>query len=48
MGMKYFLASVFVFFIGLMVLVYWGSRQANPVMLDENGKPLTAATHGQH
>jgi hypothetical protein len=36
---KYFLGFVFFLFIGVLVFVYWGARQANPVILDEHGKP---------
>jgi len=41
--MKYFLAAVFGFFIALMVAVYLGSKHANPVLLDEHGKPVRTA-----
>lgn len=41
--MKYFLTFVFLLFIGVMVFVWWESKQANPVMLDEHGRPYTMA-----
>lgn len=41
--MKYFLAFVFALFIGVLVFVYWGAKQANPVILDEKGKPLATS-----
>ncbi|MDX1980007.1 MAG: hypothetical protein SFV51_07050 [Bryobacteraceae bacterium] len=41
--MKYFLGFVFFLFIGLLVFVYWGSKQANPVLLDQHGKPYAEA-----
>lgn len=42
--MKYFLGGVFLLFIGVLVFVYWGSKKANPIMLDEKGRPYAAAT----
>lgn len=33
----HFLGLVFCFFIGLLVYVYLGAREANPVILDEKG-----------
>lgn len=41
--MKYFLGFVFLLFVSLLVFVYLGARQANPVILDEKGKPLGSA-----
>lgn len=46
--MKYFLAAVFAFFIGLMVFVYVGAKQANPVILNEKGLPMDTARGGAH
>lgn len=43
--MKYFLGFVFLLFMGVLGFVYWGAKQANPVMLDEKGRPYTAETH---
>ncbi len=34
------LAAVFVVFCGILVFVYVATRRANPVMLDQQGKPL--------
>ncbi len=34
------LAVVFVVFCGILVFVYVATRRANPVMLDQQGKPL--------
>jgi hypothetical protein len=34
------LAVVFVFFCGFLVFVYVATKRANPVMLDQQGKPL--------
>lgn len=41
--MKYFLAAVFGFFVALLVAVYMGARQADPVLLDEHGKPVVSS-----
>lgn len=35
----YFLSLVFMLFIGIMVFTWHASKQANPVMLDESGRP---------
>lgn len=35
----YWLASIFVLFIGIMVYVYIEAKRANPVVLDEHGRP---------
>ena len=40
MNMKWFLVFVFVLFVGLLVLLYVASETADPVMLDEEGKPV--------
>ena len=32
-----FLSAIFVFFIGIMILTWYGASKANPVMLDEKG-----------
>ena len=46
------LAVVFVMFCGILVFVYVATKRANPVMLDQQGKPLDsgsgAATSGAH
>lgn len=34
------LAVVMVFFCGILIFVYVATKRANPVMLDQNGKPL--------
>jgi hypothetical protein len=38
--LAYFLAFIFVLFIAILVVVYLITRQSNPVMLDEHGKPV--------
>ena len=38
--LKVFLSFIFVLFIGILVVVYFISRQANPIILDETGKPI--------
>jgi hypothetical protein len=36
------LGLVFVFFCGILVFVYVATKRANPIMLDQNGKPLNS------
>jgi hypothetical protein len=38
------LAVVFVVFCGILVFVYVATKRANPVMLDQQGKPLGQST----
>lgn len=38
--MKRFLAFVFLLFVLMLVALYVASEKADPVMLDEQGKPL--------
>lgn len=35
----YWLASIFVLFIGIMIYVYIEAKKANPIVLDEHGRP---------
>lgn len=37
--MRAFLGFVFLLFVGLLIFVYAGARQANPVILDSHGRP---------
>ncbi|MBK9168019.1 MAG: hypothetical protein IPM24_11205 [Bryobacterales bacterium] len=39
----WFLGGVMLLFLGIMVYVYHGSKEANPVMLDEHGNPRPSA-----
>jgi hypothetical protein len=39
-------AVIMLLFIGIMVAVYVISKRANPVILDERGKPLTTQRAG--
>jgi hypothetical protein len=39
-----FLGFVIALFIGLLVYVYFGATRANPVILDEKGRPRGAAS----
>jgi hypothetical protein len=34
------LGAIMVLFIGILVVVYFVAREANPVFLDEKGKPV--------
>jgi len=48
MRMKIVFGLVGVLFIGILILAYVATKLANSVMLDERGRPITAATapHG--
>lgn len=37
-----FLGFVFVLFIGILVAVYFIAKEANPIILDKDGKPLNS------
>lgn len=39
----WFLGGVMLLFIGIMIYVYQGANEANPIMLDEHGRPRDAA-----
>jgi hypothetical protein len=38
--LKAFLSFIFLLFIGILVMVYFISKSANPILLDETGKPI--------
>jgi len=40
----YFLILVFVLFIGILVFCYAVTRRANPVFLDQQGKPIPTSS----
>ena len=40
------LAFVMVFFITVLIFVYVATKKANPIMLDQNGKPLPESSQG--
>jgi hypothetical protein len=40
----FFLAFVSAIFIGILIVVYIATRQANPVMLDDKGRPQPNAS----
>ncbi|UCF35752.1 MAG: hypothetical protein JSU96_13035 [Acidobacteriota bacterium] len=42
MKMKWFLALVLAFFMAFLVLLYIVSEKANPILLDEQGRPINA------
>ena len=44
----YFLGFVFLLFIGILIFCYFVTRQANPVLLDSNGKPITQSSESSH
>lgn len=46
--LTYFLAVVFVLFIGILVFCYVVTKRTNPVFLDEHGKPVPASSEHSH
>ena len=42
------LGGIVLLFIGIMVYVYHGAKQANPIMLDEQGRPKDASAQSSH
>jgi hypothetical protein len=42
--LKVLLGFIIVAFLGILLSAYLIARQANPIILDENGKPLNAPT----
>jgi hypothetical protein len=42
------LGGIVLLFIGIMVYVYHGAKQANPIILDEHGHPRDAAAQSSH
>ena len=44
MNMKWFLALVFLLFVGVLVALWVVSEKADPVMLDEQGRPINPPT----
>jgi len=45
-ALAYLLVFVFALFIGILVVVYVITRQSNPIMLDEHGKPVSSMSFG--
>ena len=39
------LGAVFVFFCAVLIFVFVSTRRANPVMLDQHGKPVSTQHH---
>ena len=46
--LTYFLAGVFVLFIGILIVCYIITKRTNPVFLDEHGKPVTSQPAHDH
>jgi len=46
--LTYFLAFVFVLFIGILVFCYIVTKRANPVFLDEHGKVVSSSSSEHH
>lgn len=45
----YFLGLVFALFVGILIFVYVVTKRANPVVLDEHGKPAASGhNHAGH
>ena len=41
----YVLVTVMALFIGILIFVWVAAKRANPVMLDENGRPIALLVH---
>lgn len=37
-----FLSFIFILFVGILIVVYFVAKKANPIILDQNGKPLNS------
>ena len=46
--LTYFLGFVFVLFIGILIFTYVVTKRTNPVMLDQNGKPVASEPAHDH
>jgi hypothetical protein len=46
--LTYFLGAVFLMFIGILIFVYVVTKHTNPVMLDQNGKPVASEPAHHH
>lgn len=46
--LRLFLAFIFVLFIGILVMTYFVSKRANPILLDERGRPVNAESQPEH
>jgi len=46
--LTYFLGFVVVFFISFLICVYVITKRTNPVMLDQNGKPVASSPAQDH
>jgi len=42
------LGGIFIFFIAVLVAVYFVAKQANPIFLDEKGRPIQTESSSQH
>jgi hypothetical protein len=43
MNFKIFLGAIMALFIGILIVVYVITKQANPVLLDEHGRPIESS-----
>lgn len=46
--LTYFLGFVFAFFIAILIFIYVVTKRTNPVMLDQNGKPVASEPAHDH
>jgi len=44
----YFLAFVFLLFVGILIFCYAVTKRTNPVFLDEHGRPVAADSRTSH
>ncbi len=40
--LKYLLGAIMLLFIGILITVYFVAKQANPIFLDEKGRPINS------
>ncbi len=45
--LRYMLKAICVLFIGILITVYFVAKQANPIFLDEKGKPVQSQSETQ-
>ncbi len=45
--LKYLLGAIMLLFIGILITVYFVAKQANPIFLDEKGRPVNSQAGDQ-
>ncbi|MFB3813859.1 MAG: hypothetical protein ACE14L_07080 [Terriglobales bacterium] len=47
-ALGYFLAFVMALFVGILIFIWVASKRANPILLDESGKPVASSPQHHH